>query len=292
MDVRIVLHGGLGNQLFQWAFGHTILNQDTKVSFVHIEPNGNSLNHTRESLRNFEIPCSHGTFEDVKKNSLKKIDFEIKKRMNQRFPNLYRNNYFDYTQRPFDVPVILGVNNEEKKLTYLGYFQNYNLISRHEKTLASEIWSALDSRELSLLERQIKGEEIVHIRGATLESKEYQNAHGVLDRAFIERIYQVSNTPKVIVTNEPNYAKFISKGLDVKAIIGPSQLDTFQTLSVMAHAKRLYCANSTLSWWGGFLCQSRGGEAHIPSPFYKNYNPNPFDAYNLPGFIKIQSTFN
>ncbi len=292
MDVSIVLHGGLGNQLFQWAFGHSDFNPDPKISFIHFEPSRGGLDHTKESMRNLYIPCTHGTFKDIKKKSFEMVDFEIKKRINQRFPNAYRDTYFDYTPTPFDVPTNLDHSPKRKKITYMGYFQNYDLIFRNQETLASEVWSALDARELSQLEVGLQDEEIVHIRGATLEGKEYLKTHGVLDRVFLETIFQVNSVPKVIVTNEPNYASMVSQGLNVSAIIGPNQLDSIQTLSVMARSKKLYCANSTLSWWGGFLCQFRGGDVYIPSPFYKNYTPNPCEAYNFPGFRKIQSTFN
>jgi hypothetical protein len=50
-------------------------------------------------------------------------------------------------------------------------------------------------------------------------------------------------------------------------------LDEVQTLYLMSLCRRGgVCVNSTFSWWGGYLCMTRGGKVIIPQPWFREKN--------------------
>jgi hypothetical protein len=49
-------------------------------------------------------------------------------------------------------------------------------------------------------------------------------------------------------------------------------------------------ANSTLSWWGGYLVNKMAGKVYFPSPYYKN-NEKVVEKLCHPDFIKTDSRF-
>jgi len=50
-------------------------------------------------------------------------------------------------------------------------------------------------------------------------------------------------------------------------------------------------ANSTLSWWGGYLALKRGAASFIPYPWFKNWTPEVGSAFNFPGFKILPAAF-
>ena len=59
---------------------------------------------------------------------------------------------------------------------------------------------------------------------------------------------------------------------------------------MMALAESLVLANSTLSWWGGFLASNKGKTVYSPSPFYKDDSKND-DVLQYKKFTKVDSKF-
>lgn len=292
--MEIVLHGGLGNQIFQWAFGHSTMFSSEKVNFTFYTPKKKSLNHTKNSLCDLLIPCSHGILKNENYYSVRNIQFRNVKaitRTKKKFVKLPDKKFIDYTTRPFDFPIIHTIPNK-KSITYYGYFQSAHLIYQVKEIISKELWESLESRKITSLEEELKGANIIHVRSGLSEAENYEQVFGSLSKDYVKRIVAKEKSPVIVVTNNRKYAETFSLGLKIDSIFGPDELDTIQSLGVMARAKKLYCANSTFSWWGGFLCSSRGGEVFIPDPFYKNFSPDPQDSYNFPGFLKLESIFN
>ena len=64
----------------------------------------------------------------------------------------------------------------------------------------------------------------------------------------------------------------------------------WQAIKMMAMADSLVLANSTLSWWGGFLASNRGKIVYSPSPFYKDDFKND-ELLQYKKFTKVNSEF-
>jgi hypothetical protein len=73
-------------------------------------------------------------------------------------------------------------------------------------------------------------------------------------------------------------------------VFSPSNSSAWQTLRMMSMAESLVLANSTLSWWGGFLASNKGNAVLSPNPFYKN-DLQSNEVLQYKKFVKVDSKF-
>jgi hypothetical protein len=135
------------------------------------------------------------------------------------------------------------------------------------------------------------GTQIVHIRqGDTLEASNRKRI-GVLSRRYYENLPSKGGEKRYVITDDSVGASKLLRGLDVDEIYGPDKVDAIAALRIMSNASKLFTANSTLSWWGGFLAIHRGGEVVLPHPFFRNISPDPGNSFIFPEFKTLTSSF-
>ena len=135
--------------------------------------------------------------------------------------------------------------------------------------------------------------EVIHIRQGDTTTSENKKRVGVLSDTFYKNILSRNSelSYRVVITDDVEGAKQVLHGISVDAIFGPRELDPWQSLYLMAHSKRLIMANSTFSWWGGFLALLKGAEVIIPEPFFNSPELDTRGALNYPGFATTKSHF-
>jgi hypothetical protein len=267
----VVLHGGMGNQLFQWAYGHSLAAKGFPVNFVFYEK-PYLLDHTRESLEKYLYKCEHGDFLKVKLSRNKLIRVlqdpthprNIKTKINKKLRNTL--------QEPFTI--LPGLRATE---IYFGYYQNSSMVYELKDELIPELLTCLENRELSKLEKQLEGSEVIHIRQGDTKTPKNMERVGVLDSLYYSNLPKRRSDSRIVVTDDVLGAKVMLSNHDVDGVYGQSST--------------LFTANSTLSWWGGVLAQSYGSTVYIPEPFFRNMNPAPGSAFNYPGFNRLPSSF-
>jgi hypothetical protein len=284
-DCAVVLHGGMGNQLFQWAYGHSLEKKGLKVNFVFYDK-PYSLNHASESLATLIGTCKHGEFLRVGLSKYKIIRL-IQDPTHPKNPkSKFDKKLINTLNQPFDIP--LGTRSAE---IYFGYYQSAAMVLQIADALIPEIVESLENREVTQLEKQLVGSEVVHIRqGDTMTPKNIQRV-GVLNSTYYHNLPRKESALRIVVTDDVLGAKAILVNQDIDAFYGPGELDTKSSLRVMSRSSKLFTANSTLSWWGGLLAQSNGGSVYIPEPFFRNVIPSPGDAFQFPGFKYLPSSF-
>ena len=284
---QVVLHGGLGNQLFQWSYGHQLALKGRKVEFSFYK-RPYILEHTSTSLGEFLPNCSHG--------SLTEIDLPKSRLGRVLLDPLHKRNIFskawgeviDTSNNPFTYSLPIA---SRKRGIHFGYFQAFELAMASEEILLKELWRTLDGRTRTPLEIKLEGAEIIHVRqGDTLTLSNMKKV-GVLSSDYYSQLPRQSERPRVVLTDNIEGAIKALPQVPISDIYGPSDLDVYQTLGVMARAHSLYTANSTLSWWGGFLARSRGAEVHIPNPFFREFHPDPKLSFAYPDFQLMNSHF-
>jgi hypothetical protein len=114
---------------------------------------------------------------------------------------------------------------------------------------------------------------------------------GVLSSEYYSQIPRLSLKRRIILTDDVKGASKVLPQVHIDDIYGPSDFDVYQTLGVMARAHSLYTANSTLSWWGGYLARSRGATVYIPHPYFRNFHASPGMAFADPSFSLMDSHF-
>lgn len=287
VTAKVILHGGLGNQLFQWAYGHQFTFHGREIQFVFFKK-PYVIEHTSTSLSGFMLTCSHGTFTESKlpNSRIARIFLDPTNRKNlfRKFPKFLNDTISD----PF---LNLNPGTVLDSRYYFGYYQNWSLVERVGKILKAELWEALELRERTPLEMELEHVEVIHIRqGDTTTAKNLQTI-GVLNSNYYGNLPAKKTAHRIVLTDDVEGASRVLSGIQVDAIFGPADLDVYQTLGVMARASVLFTANSTLSWWGGFLANSRGADVYIPMPFFRDLSPRPELAFAYPGFKHLNSRF-
>lgn len=289
LEKSVVLHGGIGNQLFQWAFGHHLMESGFPTNFVFYNK-VYEQKHANEFLQTHFPVCEHGKFKliNLPKNKLLKAmqDPTNPKNPFSKIP-LMRNRISNNLDEPFKIPSI----SQSHKL-FFGYYQDSTMVRNLHRMLIPELTKSLEMTPPTAHEIELVGSEVIHLRLGDLMTMKNRAATGVLDLKYYQNLPAKSSRLRVVVTDDLPNARVLLKDLKIDHFFGPEEFGVKSALGVMARSSLLFTANSTLSWWGGVIAQHLGGTVFIPEPFYRNVNPRPsFDTYHYPGFIKLPSSF-
>lgn len=285
----IYVSGGIGNQLFHTAFGHYInLIHGDSVTIKKLKLNS-GLPHTRLSFFEFDYGCEHCEYRIhegfAPLNEL--VDpwvsrILIGERLSRKFQ--------DYRNQPFIDPT--DVDFSSTKSNYLGYFQNKAFVQPIQSILFNEFFLELSNRVKTSIGHSTDME-VIHIRQGDTNTPANKKRVGVLSETFYKNILSRNSelSHRVVITDDVEGAKQVLQGISVDEIFGPRELDPWQSLHLMAQSKRLIMANSTFSWWGGFLALFKGAEVIIPEPFFNSPRLDTRGALNYPGFSTTKSYF-
>lgn len=275
------LAGRLGNQLFQFAFAHQLSSYFNKeVSFFvdrfhhpsnyawNISSQMGSCEHVtslvQSDIRGFLLKASDGLF------SRSKSLFEV---LNDSARIMRTMDAFDFPKFPDTPPSLVT-----------GFYMNSASIERSPiflKELEDYISQSVDiSRYVPETDY-----EIVHIRGTDMKKSIY----GTLDHNYYMK-FPKSEMPRYVVTDDTHHAEFVSRDLDVVKVFTPEEINPWEAIKLMRNSKKTFASNSTLAWWGGYLCLGNGGQAVFPRPFYRE-NVSASDSLHVDGFNYFQASF-
>jgi hypothetical protein len=166
-----------------------------------------------------------------------------------------------------------------------GFYINWTVTKGIEKVLAFELQEAI--RDIRL-PQNIEGKyQVLHVRRG--DFTKLKDTFGVLSSAYYAS--NVNNSlPVYICTDDEALVPEIALATNAIFVFGPNDLNPIQTLKFMSEATSLIMSNSTLSWWGGFLCIHNGGQAFLPKPYYR-YLDAKSTNFEMPGFSIISSSF-
>jgi len=281
---KVILHGGLGNQLFQWAYGHRLAMQGMEVEFLFLLQD-NLVPHTNSSMSNIFPECGHGffNFKELPKNKiLRVLNDPIHRFSPQR---LIAARISDTTENPFDLP-----DSEIRSKYHYGYYQNSGMVYDLKSTLLKELWKNLSTFVQNPFEKELYGAEILHVRQGDTTTPINMQKVGVLSSEYYENLPGTKNR-RFVLTDDKDGAAKILRRVKNDGIFGPDEIDKQSALRVMANSKKLFTANSTLSWWGAFLAVENGAEVVIPDLFFRGVIPPEGSAFKYPGFNFQESIF-
>ncbi len=166
-----------------------------------------------------------------------------------------------------------------------GFFINSRNVEQVEGIIYPELEKIISQIEVSqLLPEKYQ---YIHLRrGDYLTS---DTTYGLIGTKHYKR-YLDKDLPLVIGTDDIEAAKLVIADLSPSFVFSPSNSTAWQALKMMAMAESLLLANSTLSWWGGFLASNRGKIVYSPNPFYKNDSENN-EYLQYKKFTKVDSKF-
>jgi hypothetical protein len=205
---------------------------------------------------------------------------------------LYEHNIteLNHMNTPFEFTEFINLPANNTSFLLTGYFQNYKYLDALSNNYHDSL-SIFTKQVRNNLPRNLNLQGdlcVIHIRGG--DYKNIKNFGNLSKEYYLNSLDSIGKklSEAVILTNDYSYSIQL---LGNKArIIGPGELGSWETLSVMSSATYLITANSTLSWWGGYLASAiEGSKVIIPSPWFCNLDTK--GAFNHPVFIKRDSNF-
>lgn len=265
--VEIVLNGGLGNQLFGWALGYTI----------SISKNYNLILTTSElierdyELHKFQIE-NPSNLQSKKYPFLSSVLLKISRKIGiNKFKFGFIENGFQFDQRFLNPP---------PNKTFYGYFQSWKYFESHKTQINKFLISSyIRSPDYLKIKNILKEENYisVHVRRGDYINKE--NFHSLTTKDYytsaLEKIVRNEKTLIVCFSDSIELAKQVCLNCDY--YFGPSEInDAAAILMIMSEGVGLIGANSSLSWWAGYLMDKNAIKI-FPSTWFANKNLNTDD---------------
>jgi hypothetical protein len=262
-----VLNGGLGNQLFGWALGYTI-----SIS------KGYSLILTTSELIERDYELHKFGIEHSSNLRSKKYPFSssILLRVNRKIGRYKVKFGFVETGFQFDQRFL----NPPPNKTFYGYFQSWKYFEAHKIRINEFLTSRyIRSSDYYKIKNIIKEKNYisVHVRRGDYLSKE--NYHSLTTKDYynsgLEKIARDEKTLIVCFSDSIELAKQVCRGCDY--YFGPSEInDPAAILMIMSEGMGLIGANSSLSWWAGYL-MNKNAIKIFPSTWFEDKNLNTDD---------------
>ena len=265
--MRVHLAGRLGNQLFSWAFAHHLLQNGNQVSLAY--------SGVKPEIYSLLGECKHVPIRATAAALRFKLNLFIhligifprhKKVISQKFNICAEPDLFD-------------ISNSRD---YLGYFQMFKYLESIEDKVFDELYSALQNIKLPDKFRKwqiTENYQCLHIRRGDYLLPE-NVGYGLLSADWYSKLYQ-ADMPTVIVTDDLVGSSKILETFSDCLVLGPQEANVFQALAIMANSSNFIAANSTLSWWGGFLVNKRGYSVAYPFSGTENHRNLNYPKFNL-----------
>ncbi len=261
--IRLLLSGGLGNQLFEYATGRAIGIRTGTSLEIDLRFYNDSMTGTSKAAWISDLPVN-ATFKRYKTARLSAHN-PIKRGFEKIFLERFREVYID-TELGFKDRVLhLGSNS-----TLVGYFQCYKYFVHHWHTISRELDMSPFADQNWLNEQQSLGLPwcAVHIRrGDYVGDTRYEMQSPDI---YYSRAMQVvrearPNTRFVIFSDGIDWCRGQSwlAGCEFYEKEGPRH--PAADLATMAGASSNIIANSSYSWWAAWTGQRKGKFIVAPS---------------------------
>lgn len=277
--IIVQLMGGLGNQMFQYAFGRALCERlQSKIKYdltFFSDQNPESDISLRDfELEIFNLKVSRATlyeinhFKSYSRNPVIRKLYKIKRRY------ISSGEFFLENGNTFNG----DITGKGDNVYYSGYWHSYKYFDNIRQILINE-FTLKDKVQIntSVSERIKSSNSIgVHFRRGDYLSKSVSEvlvttSHSYYQKAF-DLIYQQVPDPHFFVfSDEPEWIK---KNLNLnkpfEIISGNQGKNSYKDLILMSQCKHNIIANSSFSWWGAWLNQNKDKIVIAPEQWYKD----------------------
>jgi hypothetical protein len=298
--VIVRLGGGLGNQLFQYAFGRRMSlanNADLRIDasgYEHIATPDPERGIRGLGLDHFKIQGTlirHRTgarpLESWVVRKLRKYHDKVVRLLEKRTPYYLRQDVFEAEDKHFKFDECVYNRRITGEVTFHGYWQTEKYFKevedlvRHELTIKDELAGA--NAELADAIR-ITNAVCIHVRHGD-NANEVATALGILPpeyfRQAVSQLVQQVPEPQFFVFSEdiPWARQMLQLDFPITFVSNNDDLRNYEDLRLMSLCKHHILGNSTFSWWGAWLGKKGGQIVYAPRRYYQNIDrPNP-DLY-------------
>jgi len=284
--------GGLGNQMFQYAFAHSLIQE--KKSVVKLDISSFETYDLREyELDLFNVSLEIATADECKSLKYKQENFLQKKiRKLRKMPNPLTSSYYKEHHFNFDEKVYTcGINSY-----FEGYWQSEKYFLKFREDLLQEfsLKNKLHSQSKEYQKKILLTESVsLHIRrGDYVSSSKTNSVHGTCDLEYYKKA--VSDMQKnvqqpyfFIFSDDLPWAK---ENLDfIKNIIFvdiAEDIPDHEEIILMSQCQHNVIANSSFSWWGAWLNQNSEKLVIAPKKWFIDTSINTNDLIP-PSWIRL-----
>lgn len=265
MKFLIRLKGGLGNQMFQFAFAYALQKATgCKIKFFFDDPNQNVCR--KLMLNDFNIMIPIASDREIKRFryvysqipefltlTLIRRKFILKDKLIKR---QHAEPSFNYNKANLELSENSIVD---------GYWQSYHYFNHLSPCLNNLFTPKIYFKETISFEKKIKkaSSTAIHVRrGDYVHDSKTSNYHGLCDLGYYKRAINViskkiRNTTFYIFSDDLEWVEKNFKFLNNKVFIyfdnSITQDTEVQELYLMSICDNQIIANSTFSWWGAWL---------------------------------------
>ena len=268
--IILKIYGGLGNQMFQYAFGSAIsqkYNLELKLDTSWFENIGPNTTKRYYQLDIFNISKKVASLEEVNKitGAHKSILSKIKRKIFQvqhKASNIITEENFDRIQHFVSCGEDFVID---------GYWQDQVYFESYRKELLEvfKFPKFTDSINLKIVAKisEIPDTVSIHVRrGDYLTDKKINAHHGLCSIDYYKSAIGYFcdmgvNNNYLIFSDDPQWCKdeFKFLGRDNYYVVDNNRIekDAFYDMHLMSLCNHHIIANSTFSWWGAWLANSR-----------------------------------
>ena len=286
--MKVILTGGLGNQLFQLNAALDLYSGEIKLVSNIGAPRVDSTG--RPEIQGLQLP-SRVKFISPKiaapKIASKVFGLNLRAhfspgRFEKYFLKLYRilgSLYFSIIFREYTViraSTDVGYSEISKAKEHdllLGYFQSYKYLSHKSKTELRSLVPDSPSSDFVKLKESLLGLRllVIHIRLGDyfnepgigiLSPSYYATALTKLDLTNFDKILVFTDTPEKV-------KNYLPKSFNHEFEIVSNNLTSVETISIMSLGSEYIISNSTFSWWGASMSVNERAIVMAPSPWFE-----------------------
>lgn len=259
----IKYNGGLGNQMFQYAFACALqdkFNAEILFDFSYFEDvkTLDEVTTRNFELKAYDLESIEATQEDLSKVKKPEFKSKIKNTFAKKFPTLFGINYVREKKNTiFDKNLL-----KDNYIYFEGYFQNEKYFNSLRDSLLKHfsLKEPLNEKNQSILSQIKQTNSIsIHVRRGDYITLDYANKiHGVCPIEYYEKAIKyisqrVENPHFFIFSDDINW---VNENLKIQypyTVIDFNQNKGWLDMNLMKNCKHNITANSSFSWWGAWL---------------------------------------
>lgn len=249
--IIVKIQGGLGNQLFQFAFAHEMARRDADV-YLDDRLYTRKQVHAGFQLReHVQLPFPIASRQELDRLKLAS-NWQVHRFLWQFHPS-YRRRVVLEDQTRFSPDYL-----EHRDVFYDGYWQDERYFRNARDDVRRAIAAtALDDQNHALRE-QIRGVEAVSVHVRRGDYLKVPNFAGICDLAYYERALayvreRVPHAEFFVFSDDPTWCRENLSLPDATYVDHNTGSRAMYDLLLMAACKHNIIANSTFSWWGAWL---------------------------------------
>lgn len=273
----VSVRGGLGNQLFQYAFGRGAERHLDRrlVLDLTLMPTGAPPNVRRFGLDDFprlRVPWSLGA------HGLRSRP-EVSRPRVRRIGQLGRSLLGRFVVREPSLDQKLALSEIPKPLALLsGYWQSPHYFEHIASDIRRELTlPVLRGSPTHQVLSNLRGRPglLIHVRRGDYVARQGESTtHGVKNREYYvqaveEMLRKVGEVVALVVSDDPNWVETeLRLPIEVVNVEHRGSLTPLDALALMSNSQHHIIANSSFSWWGAWLAEHDGQHVIYPRKWF------------------------